>query len=529
MSLTKIKTLVLDDEAHFRDLFSEILQEEGHEVYSVESLSEAREQLASRRFHLAVIDIVLGEREEGLTLLEEISKLNQEPHINGFCGPLIFTNYSTRDRVLQALRQEALAFREKSADPEDFIVSKMGAEERGFVEQELRDAARKVLRKVLLERGRRYEEHKHTLCFHLAPGQKTRADLLGCTSFCIDSTEDLNIDVEDFANRTDDLQFHFGAADKAQRRKWRSRAKKIGKSLHQQLFAGDAELTGCLSTARERSNQGPLHFVFRGSQDMIRLPIELLPSEAGGYLIMEGPLTRKISGIKTVRNRGIDRLFFEEVSPVKVLLIGSNTNPPIPEVDDEIDLLEDKIQHLFRSRGFDCRIQALPTEKAYYDNVYDYLEKCQYHIIHYAGHGYHDEKDTDESGLFFWEGPNKTGQVQPMPIRVLRNLLTNSQTCFFYLSCCVGAKTIGEAKVKLNGDDFQGIMEGLVRVGIPGALGCRWNVWDTEAKQLALAFYESLLTDLSLDVATFKARRALQEASYYNETWASPVLVAQNV
>ena len=114
-----------------------------------------------------------------------------------------------------------------------------------------------------------------------------------------------------------------------------------------------------------------------------------------------------------------------------------------------------------------------------------------------------------------------------MPIRVLRNLLRKSDVRFFFLSCCVGAKTASNDIVNLRGDDFQGIMEGLVRVGIPSVLGYRWNVWDTDAQQFALAFYESLLTDLSLDVATFNARRVLQETNYYSETWASPVLVMQ--
>ena len=79
----------------------------------------------------------------------------------------------------------------------------------------------------------------------------------------------------------------------------------------------------------------------------------------------------------------------------------------------------------------------------------------------------------------------------------------------------------------LNGNDFQGILEGMVRVGIPSVLGYRWNVWDVEAKQFAYAFYENLLTDLRLDLALFKARRTLQETNYYNETWLSPVMVCQ--
>jgi hypothetical protein len=293
------------------------------------------------------------------------------------------------------------------------------------------------------------------------------------------------------------------------------------------LFSDDAELMGCLSDARVRS-RGPLHIVFRGPRDMIRVPLELLPGETG-YLIIENPLVRQISGVKAVRERGIDRVFLDETPEVKVLLIGSNTAPDIPGVDEEIALLDEILPKLFRSRGFNCTVQTIPTEEASWDNVYECLEDCQYHVVHYAGHGFHDKTDTDESGIAFWEKPNSSGKVKSMPVRILRLLLRHSDTRFFYLSCCVGAKGAPEAAVRLNGNDFQGIMEGLVRVGIPGALGFRWNLSDVGAKELALAFYENLLTDLSLDLALFKAKRILQNKKYYSETWASPVLVTQNL
>ena len=91
-------------------------------------------------------------------------------------------------------------------------------------------------------------------------------------------------------------------------------------------------------------------------------------------------------------------------------------------------------------------------------------------MIHYAGHGIHDEKNSDESGIAFWEKSNRGGQVEPMPIRILRNLLTHSDTRFFYLSCCVGAKTEAEASVRLDGNDFEGILEGLSK----SQFWCAW-------------------------------------------------------
>jgi hypothetical protein len=388
-------------------------------------------------------------------------------------------------------------------------------------------ASRRVLKKVLLERNRQYDQVKYILCLNLCPGQNTQAELSGPTKFSVESTYTLALDVDKFAARADDLQFHFSAMNEEQRLKWRPRAKHIGSDLYEKLFASDPSLERCMSLARTRS-RGPFHLVFRGSEGLVRLPLELLPGETG-YLILENPLIRQISGITATRERGIDRVFFDETSTIKILLIGSNTHPPIPGVDTEIALLQEALPKFFRARGFNCVVETIPTDEASYDNAYASLERCQYHIVHYAGHGYHDEKHSDESGILFWEKPNRLGVVKPMPIRVLRNLLHYADTRFFYLSCCVGAKGTPEAATKLNGNDFQGIVEGLVRVGIPAVLGYRWNVSDGEANQIAVHFYENLLTDLSLDLALFKARRALQENNYYNETWASPVLVAQNL
>ena len=524
-----IKTLILDDEQIWRNQLTELLEEEGHIVQSAENLAQARERLANGQFHLAVLDILLEGKnfhvegdESGLDLLKDISRLNQEP--GRFCGPIVVTGNATLGNAIQALRQGTFAFLLEESYP---TALKRGRDGRGFVEQEFLEATRKVLQRVLLERSRLYEQNQYTLRFDLTPGQKARADLSGPVGFSVDSARVIDLDVNKFAGRADDLQFLFQATDKDQRRKWRVRAKDIGDDLHEKLFVDDVELASCLAESRVRSS-GPLHTVFRGSQDLIRLPLELLPGETG-YLAIENPLVRQISGVRATRKRGIDHVFMDQTLEVKILLIGSNTTPSIPGADEEITLLSETLPKLFQSRGFNCSVRTVPTEEASYENIRDCLNRCQYHIVHYAGHGFHDERNPDESGIVFWEKPNSSGNIKPMPVHVLRSLLSHSDTRFFYLSCCVGAKGASDASIRLNGNDFQGIVEGLVRTGVPGVLGYRWNVWDTEAKQLALAFYENLLTDLRLDLALFNARRVLQENNYYNETWASPVLVTQSL
>lgn len=522
-----INALVLDDELIWREILSELLNEEGYKVQLAENLSQAKKLLANGRFHLVFIDIVLtGDvivegGESGLDLLSDISKFSQQ--VDRFCAPIILTGNPQKEQAVRALMGASPGFFTTTDSP---VILKRGRDGKGFEEEEFLSICRKVLRRVLLERERLYDRNSYMLRFDLTPRQKTNVELSGSARFFRKSRRPLELDLDDFAGRTDDLQFHFSAVDSDQRLKWRPRAQKIGQDLYNKVFSEDSGLMGSLASARAHSDHALLHFVFRGAPEMLRCPLELLPGDIS-YLITENPLIRQISGVATSKE-GISRLFTED-SEIKILLIASDTKPSIPGVNEEIALLEDEISKLYKSRGFNCSLRTIATEEATYDNVRAALENCQYHIVHYAGHGFHNKKYHDESGLVFWNKPNRSGGTKPMPIRVLKNLLRHSETRFFYLSCCVGAETSAEASVQLNGDDFQGILEGLVRLGIPGVLGYRWNVWDTEAQQLALAFYENLLTDLRLDLALFKARRTLEENNYYNETWASPVLVVQDL
>ncbi len=60
-------------------------------------------------------------------------------------------------------------------------------------------------------------------------------------------------------------------------------------------------------------------------------------------------------------------------------------------------------------------------------------------------------------------------------------------------------------------------------------LGFRWPVSDTEARELALTFYDSLFGQGDLDTALFDARCKLEgsERGQDIEDWFSPILVIQ--
>lgn len=67
------KLLVVDDESGIRLLYSQELTDEGHEVVTAASASEAVEKLEADSFDLVVLDIKL-KNESGLDLLQKIVK-----------------------------------------------------------------------------------------------------------------------------------------------------------------------------------------------------------------------------------------------------------------------------------------------------------------------------------------------------------------------------------------------------------------------------------------------------------------------
>ena len=67
------RLLVVDDEANIRLLYAEELAEEGYEVVTAASISEATERLQEGAFDLAVLDIKLR-NESGIELLQQLVK-----------------------------------------------------------------------------------------------------------------------------------------------------------------------------------------------------------------------------------------------------------------------------------------------------------------------------------------------------------------------------------------------------------------------------------------------------------------------
>jgi DNA-binding NtrC family response regulator len=99
--------LVVDDELGIRDLLSEILNDEGHQIELAENAAQARAARFRARPDLVLLDIWMPDT-DGVTLLKEWSS-------NGLLTmPVIMmSGHATIDTAVEATRIGALAFLEK--------------------------------------------------------------------------------------------------------------------------------------------------------------------------------------------------------------------------------------------------------------------------------------------------------------------------------------------------------------------------------------------------------------------------------
>jgi DNA-binding response OmpR family regulator len=310
---------------------------------------------------------------------------------------------------------------------------------------------------------------------------------------------------------------------------WRFQSREAGKQLFQKIFVEHSEVLSMYNHALGAiSNEEELHFRFEADREFLKIPLEFLYNE-GEYLILKHSLARSNNNVR-IKKKTLSPSFFNDIwsknNRLKILLIASNTRPPIPGVDQEISTLETALKEMFEDIGISVKLKTIPTDKAAYETVREELKNCSYHIIHYAGHGNYDHQSPEKSALFFWEKPDRKGEVKKMPVSEFKMLLRNSDVRFVYLSCCLGAATGGADK--LLDDDFLGIADGLIQAGVPSVLGFRWPVSDSGAITLSNEFYQSLARQGQIDTALLDARCEIAAKDRDDISWISPILIMQS-
>jgi DNA-binding response OmpR family regulator len=137
----KIHTLVVDDEAGIRFFLEETLRQAGHIVVTASSGEEALGRLREASFDLAVLDLKLGGRVDGMRVLEAVKWRWPETVV------IILTAHGSLESAMAAIREGVNGYLLKPVEPD-----------------ELRQAVREALdRRERLVRSKGVGEEDHLL------------------------------------------------------------------------------------------------------------------------------------------------------------------------------------------------------------------------------------------------------------------------------------------------------------------------------------------------------------------------------
>jgi hypothetical protein len=330
----------------------------------------------------------------------------------------------------------------------------------------------------------------------------------------------------------DDLANAHRLARADDRATWRQKAKREGSRLRKDLLEGYPDLLRRLDMARHAVGNNPenLTLAFSGPRALLGMPYELLYLD-DRPLITHHPACRQVSGVTPRHSQHLEafvRQLRRKKEPLRVLLIASHTGGKISP-DQEIAELHALITAQSQGR-VDVQVDQLPTDRASLPEAEGVLKNCAYHLVHFAGHGAFEEQTGENSGLLFWKDTKRSAKAV-LTARQLNEWLSNSETRLIYLSACVGARMGSEALLRAN--DYLGVMDAVVQAGVPYCLGYRWYVTDVGSRLFARQFYERLFTQPFAFIperAVYHARKERYAAAGTDdETWTSPILVAQNL
>ena len=328
-----------------------------------------------------------------------------------------------------------------------------------------------------------------------------------------------HFDVADLTRRADDLNWRIIESGAEL---WRPEAYSIGKAVYEAL-AREHRILEYLSVARALTRQrfSNLWLQFSGPAMGLGVPFELLRDE-GDYLVFKHILTRRLVEIDTKKPKPFHD-FIEELSTrkekLRILIVGANTDNQIPAAENEASELAKTIETDLKCLSIIPHIELLLGDDATFVAVREKIRDGNFHILHYAGHGWYDETLPEHSGLLLPDGAH----LRTLSASDLTILVRETELRMVVLSCCLGARTA----IHAGRGDFYGMLEALAKADVPIVLGYRWEVADEPAKRLAIDFYGALWRTFSPGEALLEARRkaALGEHGRDDETWAAPILL----
>jgi diguanylate cyclase (GGDEF)-like protein len=123
------KILIIEDDAFFREVFSDLLKGEGYQVETASSGNEALTMLAKNRYQLIVTDMILQDI-SGLDILSRAKQMDSDTEV------IVVTGYGNMESAIYALKNGARDYLVKPINHEEFKhVVKLTMDQRSLLDE----------------------------------------------------------------------------------------------------------------------------------------------------------------------------------------------------------------------------------------------------------------------------------------------------------------------------------------------------------------------------------------------------------
>jgi tetratricopeptide (TPR) repeat protein len=247
----------------------------------------------------------------------------------------------------------------------------------------------------------------------------------------------------------------------------------------------------------------PCDLYLRLDEQLVQVPWELC-HDGEAFLATKFSMGRQV-----ITGYPIPVTFSQRVvkRPLRMLLIADPTES-LPEASAEAERLSTLLDEV---PGVEVTlIGGKGTRKV------PLLAALQDHeIVHFAGHSYYDPDNPSKSGWRLSEGVLTAGEL---------SRLSHPPLLVFSNSCQAGATAGWESGYHYEGQAF-GIGSAFLLARVRNYIGTFWVVHDEESALFAAAFYQGVVSGLSLGEALLTARHeVIRQRGWRSLTWASYML-----
>jgi WD40 repeat protein len=286
-------------------------------------------------------------------------------------------------------------------------------------------------------------------------------------------------------------------------------ARDLGGKLFEVVFGGDVR--ACLRSSLDE--------VYRKGGTGLRLKLRLqevpLLSDLPWEFLLDDSLDRFFAqSNQTPIVRYIEMP--ERIKPITVnlplhLLVVISSPADYPRLDIERE--RTRLQKALDSLSKAGKVHVKWLEKPTLTDLLHCLQRGEYHIFHFIGHGGFDKKR--EEGVLVLEDEQGRGWLADAH-RIGIILHDHPSLRLAVLNSCESARN------SLT-DPFAGVATGLIRQGVPAVVAMQFEITDEAAITFAGEFYAALAQGFPVDAAVAEARKAIYILPNDIE-WGTPVL-----